>query len=108
MGNNPYSPHTEADRAEMLARIGVTDIDELLGAIPAERNEPADETVARFIGEGIVVPIENVALDGNALRVKPELCKHLRDAQPGRNAPRLAVHADVNWDSQALLGVDGH
>ncbi|HUG06327.1 MAG TPA: aminomethyl-transferring glycine dehydrogenase subunit GcvPA [Candidatus Limnocylindria bacterium] len=40
MGNNPYSPHTEADRAEMLARIGVKDIDELLGAIPKDARHP--------------------------------------------------------------------
>ncbi|HJW49124.1 MAG TPA: aminomethyl-transferring glycine dehydrogenase subunit GcvPA [Candidatus Limnocylindria bacterium] len=40
MGNNPYSPHTEADRSEMLASIGVKDIDELLGAIPKDARHP--------------------------------------------------------------------
>ena len=40
MGNNPYSPHTEADRAAMLERIGVRDIDELLGAIPKDARHP--------------------------------------------------------------------
>ncbi|HEV8672246.1 MAG TPA: aminomethyl-transferring glycine dehydrogenase subunit GcvPA [Candidatus Limnocylindria bacterium] len=40
MGNNPYSPHTEADRTAMLARIGVRDIDELLGAIPKDARHP--------------------------------------------------------------------
>ncbi|TME77968.1 MAG: aminomethyl-transferring glycine dehydrogenase subunit GcvPA, partial [Chloroflexi bacterium] len=40
MGNNPYSPHTEADRAAMLDRIGVRDIDELLGAIPKDARHP--------------------------------------------------------------------
>src|SRR5712691_8362900 len=40
MGNNPYSPHTEADRAAMLERIGVLDIDELLGAIPKDARHP--------------------------------------------------------------------
>jgi glycine dehydrogenase subunit 1 len=40
VGNNPYSPHTEADRAAMLDRIGVRDIDELLGAIPKDARHP--------------------------------------------------------------------
>ena len=40
MANNPYSPHTEADRAAMLTRIGVRDIDELLGAIPKDARHP--------------------------------------------------------------------
>ncbi|MGH7338738.1 MAG: aminomethyl-transferring glycine dehydrogenase subunit GcvPA, partial [Myxococcota bacterium] len=40
MGNNPYSPHTEADRAAMLDRIGIRDIDELLGAIPKDARHP--------------------------------------------------------------------
>lgn len=33
---NPYSPHTDADRAAMLEAIGVGSVDDLLGAIPAE------------------------------------------------------------------------
>jgi glycine cleavage system P protein (glycine dehydrogenase) subunit 1 len=37
---NPYSPHTEADRAAMLKRIGVKTIDELLTAIPKDALRP--------------------------------------------------------------------
>ena len=33
---NPYSPHTDADRAAMLEAIGVGSVDDLLGAIPRE------------------------------------------------------------------------
>ncbi len=40
MGSNPYSPHTEADRAAMLARIGVKSIDELFAAIPKDARAP--------------------------------------------------------------------
>ena len=40
MARNPYSPHTEADRAAMLARIGVRSVDELLTAIPADARAP--------------------------------------------------------------------
>ncbi|HKW78490.1 MAG TPA: aminomethyl-transferring glycine dehydrogenase subunit GcvPA [Candidatus Limnocylindria bacterium] len=36
MGQNPYSPHTDADRAAMLARIGVKSVDDLFGAIPPD------------------------------------------------------------------------
>ena len=41
MGQNPYSPHTEADRATMLARIGITSVDELLTAVPKDARGPA-------------------------------------------------------------------
>ena len=41
MGNNPYSPHTAADRTAMLARIGVASVDELLTAVPKDARGPA-------------------------------------------------------------------
>ena len=37
---NPYSPHTAADRAAMLARIGVKSVDDLFGAIPRDARAP--------------------------------------------------------------------
>ena len=40
MGKNPYSPHTEADRREMLARIGVASVDDLLTAVPKDARDP--------------------------------------------------------------------
>ncbi|MGH2378285.1 MAG: aminomethyl-transferring glycine dehydrogenase subunit GcvPA [Candidatus Limnocylindria bacterium] len=40
MGANPYSPHTEADRREMLAAIGAGSIDDLLTAVPADARRP--------------------------------------------------------------------
>jgi len=36
VSSNPYSPHTDADRAAMLAAIGVHSVDDLLTAIPPE------------------------------------------------------------------------
>src|SRR5438045_601712 len=36
MGQNPYSPHTDADRAAMLATIGIASVDELLTAVPKD------------------------------------------------------------------------
>jgi len=40
VGRNPYSPHTDADRAAMLERIGVRGVDDLLGAIPTSVRDP--------------------------------------------------------------------
>ena len=40
MGQNPYSPHTEADRLAMLARIGIRSVDELLSAVPKDARGP--------------------------------------------------------------------
>jgi glycine dehydrogenase subunit 1 len=40
VGSNPYSPHTDADRAAMLARIGVKSIDDLFDAIPKDAYRP--------------------------------------------------------------------
>jgi glycine dehydrogenase subunit 1 len=40
VGQNPYSPHTEADRAAMLKRIGVRGVDDLLTAIPKDALGP--------------------------------------------------------------------
>ena len=41
MGQNPYSPHTAADRAAMLARVGIKSVDELLTAVPKDARGPA-------------------------------------------------------------------
>src|SRR6266550_1901725 len=40
MNSNPYSPHTEEDRAAMLERIGVRSVDDLLTAIPKDARFP--------------------------------------------------------------------
>ncbi|HVR88066.1 MAG TPA: aminomethyl-transferring glycine dehydrogenase subunit GcvPA [Candidatus Limnocylindria bacterium] len=41
VGNNPYSPHTDADRRAMLARIGAGSVDDLLTAVPLDARGPA-------------------------------------------------------------------
>ncbi|MDQ2915489.1 MAG: aminomethyl-transferring glycine dehydrogenase subunit GcvPA [Chloroflexota bacterium] len=40
MNKNPYSSHTEADRAAMLERVGIKSVDELLTAIPKDALRP--------------------------------------------------------------------
>ena len=41
MNKNPYSSHTEADRAAMLERVGIKSVDELLEAVPKDARGPA-------------------------------------------------------------------
>ncbi len=40
MAQNPYSPHTDDERAAMLARIGVKSVDDLFAAIPKDARAP--------------------------------------------------------------------
>jgi glycine dehydrogenase subunit 1 len=40
LAQNPYSPHTDDERAAMLARIGVKSVDDLFAAIPKDARAP--------------------------------------------------------------------
>src|SRR5438105_5401335 len=40
MNKNPYSSHTDADRAAMLKRVGIKSVDDLLTAIPKDALRP--------------------------------------------------------------------
>jgi glycine dehydrogenase subunit 1 len=40
VAQNPYSPHTDDERAAMLARIGVKSVDDLFTAIPKDARAP--------------------------------------------------------------------
>ncbi|MGH8712554.1 MAG: ABC transporter ATP-binding protein, partial [Casimicrobiaceae bacterium] len=61
-----YITHDQAEAMALADRIAVMDRGRLLQvATPSQLyREPADATVAGFIGEGIVVPVEVVAVDG--------------------------------------------
>jgi len=61
VGNNPYSPHTEADRAAMLERIGVRDVDELLGAIPKDARHPKLDVPAGMTEMEVQAHLERLA-----------------------------------------------
>src|SRR5436305_4687411 len=61
MGQNPYSPHTDADRAAMLARIGIESVDELLAAVPADARGPAMGVPAGLSEAEIQVHMERLA-----------------------------------------------
>ena len=61
MGQNPYSPHTDRDRAAMLARIGVRSVDELLGAIPADARGPSLGVPAGLSEAEVQLELERLA-----------------------------------------------
>ena len=61
MGQNPYSPHTDADRAAMLERIGIGSVDELLSAVPADARGPAMGVPAGMSEAEIHVHMERLA-----------------------------------------------
>ena len=61
MGQNPYSPHTEADRAAMLARVGIRSVDELLTAVPKDARGPAMGVPAGMSEAEIQVHMELLA-----------------------------------------------
>ena len=67
MGNNPYSPHTDADRAVMLARIGVKSVDDLFAAIPKDAYRPAMGVGAGLSEQEVQAHLESLAaLNKNA------------------------------------------
>jgi iron(III) transport system ATP-binding protein len=61
-----YITHDQAEAMALADRVAVMDKGRVLQlATPVELyREPADETVAKFIGEGMVVPVEILSADG--------------------------------------------
>ena len=61
-----YITHDQAEAMALADRIAVMDKGRILQvATPSQLyREPTDETVARFIGEGMIVPVENISVDG--------------------------------------------
>jgi iron(III) transport system ATP-binding protein len=64
-----YITHDQAEAMALADRIAVMDKGRILQvATPSQLyREPADETVARFIGEGMIVPVDNVASNGDGI-----------------------------------------
>jgi len=88
-----YITHDQAEAMALADRIAVMDKGRILQvATPSELyREPADGTVARFIGEGMVVPIDNVAADGDGSCTADVLgqrvrLRHARGRPPGQRA----------------------
>ena len=61
-----YITHDQAEAMALADRIAVMDKGRVLQVATPQQlyREPANETVARFIAEGIVVPVENVVANG--------------------------------------------
>ena len=77
-----YSPHTAADRAEMLRAIGVASLDELVGQIPASLR-----------AGGYAWP---------AALAEPELMAHAR-ALAAKNKPLACFAGANNYNSHARI-----
>jgi iron(III) transport system ATP-binding protein len=107
-----YITHDQAEAMALADRIAVMDKGRILQvATPSQLyREPADETVARFIGEGIVVPIENVARDGDgtcraALFGVPVRLRHAPDGKPARAARACLRASDLRVVAADAAGV---
>ena len=85
-----YITHDQAEAMALADRIAVMDKGRVLQfATPSQLyREPADETVARFVGEGMVLPVEVVASTAtpacNARPLRPSRALALRAAQQPR------------------------
>ena len=89
-----YITHDQAEAMALADRIAVMDKGRLLQvATPSQLyREPADETVARFIGEGMVLPVEVSAVDADG-RCRADLYGHavrMRCVSTQRSAPAQA------------------
>ena len=110
-----YITHDQAEAMALADRIAVMDHGRLRQvATPSQLyREPADETVAAFIGEGIVLPVEvqsvggngtcRVDLFGHAVRMR---CTPLQKPTPTARAC-LRAH-DLRIVSSSWLGVGAH
>jgi len=101
-----YITHDQAEAMALADRIAVMDRGRILqGATPSQLyREPADETVARFIGEGMIVPVANVDADGSGHCTADVLGHRVRLRHAIGAPPTLASRACVR--ESALRVVD--
>jgi iron(III) transport system ATP-binding protein len=96
-----YITHDQAEAMALADRIAVMDKGRVLqAATPTQLyREPADETVARFIGEGMVIPVQVLSVGFDAtcevdlfgLRVRMRCA----NAQKAAQAARACLHASA-------------
>ena len=103
-----YITHDQAEAMALADRIAVMDSGRLLQvATPSQLyREPADATVAAFIGEGIVVPAEVVDVDSNG-RCRVDLfglSVSMRCASAQR--PTRTARACLRAGNLAIVGAD--
>ena len=83
-----YLPLTPEDRTEMLARIGVADIDELFADIPADKRLKALPDLPRTKSE---IEVERMlGAHGGARTSRPARCRSSSAAAPTSTISRRA------------------
>jgi iron(III) transport system ATP-binding protein len=101
-----YITHDQAEAMALADRIAVMERGRLLQvATPSQLyREPADATVARFIGEGMVVPVANIEVDGGATCTADVLGRRMRL----RKAPGSAIGTHACLREQSLRIAPGN
>jgi len=102
-----YITHDQTEAMALADRIAVMDRGRILQvATPSELyREPADATVARFISDGMVVPLQNIEIDGDATCTADILGQRTRlRRSPGRSP---GTHACVRERDLRLTNGSG-
>jgi iron(III) transport system ATP-binding protein len=101
-----YITHDQAEAMALADRIAVMDKGRILQvATPSELyREPIDETVARFIGEGMIVPFDDAVADGSGHCMANVLGHRVRLRPAAGTTPPVASRACVR--ESALRVVD--
>ncbi len=85
---HPYIPATEADRARMLERVGVADLDALFADLPADLRDPAIELPSALTEPELIALLRERAAT-NAAPTRPSF---LGAGAYRRSIPAIAAH----------------
>ena len=103
-----YITHDQAEAMALADRIAVMDRGRILQvATPSQLyREPADATVARFIGDGMVVPVTHVTRDGNTSCTADVFgCRTPMRCEPGQPLARVG-HACLRESALRIVDAD--
>ena len=85
---HPYIPATEADRARMLERVGVADLDALFADLPADLRDPAIELPSALTEPELIALLRERA----ATNADPTRPNFLGAGAYRRSIPAIAAH----------------